>query len=188
MFKPMVFAIFATLSGTAFAATETYVIDGKHTLPRFEYSHFGYSIQQSRFNKTSGKITLDRENKTGFVDIVIDAKSVDTGSSLFDTHIQEADFFDTRKYPTIRFRSSKLEFDGNKLVSVQGDLTIKGVTKPVTLDVISFLCKPHPMLKKEACGANVTTHLKRSEFNMGKYAPNVSDEVKLTIPVEAIKE
>lgn len=188
MLNQLVLALLVTVSSTVFAAPETYIIDGKHTFPRFEYSHFGYSTQQGRFNNTSGKITLDRAARTGSIEIVIDARSVDTGSALFDEHIQDADFFDTGKYPSITFKSGSLKFEGDKPVAVKGDLTIKGVTKPVTLEVISLLCKPHPMLKKEACGANVTTLLKRSEFNMGKYAPNVSDEVKLIIAVEAIKE
>lgn len=188
MKKHVVFAIAATLSCAAFAAPETYIIDGTHTLPRFEYSHFGYSTQLSRFDKTSGKITLDRAAKTGSVKIVIDAKSVDTGYPLFNEHIQGEDFFYTAKYPTITFQSSNLKFNGDKLVAVNGNLTVKGVTKPVTLTVTSFLCMPHPMLKKDACGANATARVKRSEFNMGKYAPNVGDEVTLTIPVEAVKE
>ncbi len=188
MKKLAILAVAASLSSAAFAAPETYVIDGTHTLPRFEYNHFGYSTQLSRFDKTSGKITLDRVAKTGSVDVVIDAKSVDTGYALFNEHIQGEDFFDTAKYPTITFKSSNLKFDGDKLVAVEGDLTVKGVTKPVTLTLTSFLCMPHPILKKDACGANATTKIKRSDFNMGKYAPYVSDEVTLTIPVEAIKE
>ncbi len=183
-----ILAFAASLSSAAFAAPETYVIDGTHTLPRFEYNHMGYSTQVSRFDKTSGKITLDRAVKTGSVDVVIDAKSVDTGYALLNEHIQGEDFFDTAKYPTITFKSSNMKFDGDKLVAVNGDLTVKGVTKPVTLTVTSFLCMPHPMLKKDACGANATAKIKRSDFNMGKYAPLVSDEVTLTIPVEAIKE
>lgn len=183
-----ILAVAASMSSAAFATTETYVIDGTHTLPRFEYNHLGYSNQVSRFDKTSGKITLDRAAKTGSVDVVIDAKSVDTGYALFNEHIQGEDYFYTAKYPTITFKSSNLKFDGDKLVTVNGDLTIKGVTKPVTLTVTSFLCMPHPMLKKDACGANATTKIKRSEFNAGKNAPYVSDEVTLTIPVEAIKE
>ena len=181
-------AIAASLSTVAFAAPETYVIDGKHTLPRFEYSHFGYSIQLSRFDKTSGKIIVDRVAKTGSVDVTIDTKSVNTGSALFNEHIQGEDFFDTAKYPAITYKSGSLKFDGDKLVAVEGELTVKGVTRPVTLTVTSFLCMPHPMLKKDACGANATAKIKRSEFNMGKYAPNVSDEVTLTIPVESVKE
>ena len=181
-------AVAVSLSSVAFAAPETYVIQNAHTFPRFEYNHLGFSNQVSRFDKTSGAITIDRVAKTGSVDVVIDAKSVDTGYALFNEHIQGEDFFDTAKYPTITFKSKTMKFDGDKLTSVDGELTIKGITKPVTLTVTSFQCKPHPMLKKDACGANATTVIKRSEFNAGKHAPNVSDEVTLTIPVEAIKE
>lgn len=188
MKKLVAIAVAASLSTAAFAASETYIIEGTHTMPRFEYSHFGYSTQVSRFDKTSGTITLDRAAKTGSVDVVIDAKSVNTGYPLFNEHIQGEDFFDTAKYPTITFKSKALKFDGDKLASVDGDLTIKGVTKPVTLTVTSFHCMPHPMRKKDACGANATTKIKRSEFNAGKHAPYVSDEVTLTIPVEAVKE
>jgi polyisoprenoid-binding protein YceI len=172
----------------AFAAPETYVIDGSHTFPRFEYNHLGFSNQVSRFDKTSGKVVLDRAAKTGSVDVIIDAKSVNTGYAVFNEHIQAADFFDTAKHPTITFKSSKLNFKGDTLASVDGNLTIKGITKPVTLDVTSFKCMPHPMLKKDACGANASTKIKRSDFGAGKYAPNVSDEVTLTIGIEAIKE
>jgi polyisoprenoid-binding protein YceI len=122
------------------------------------------------------------------VDVTIDAKSVNTGSTLFNGHIQGEDFFDTTKYPSITFKSNKVKFDGDKVASVDGDLTVKGITKPVTLAVNSFLCMPHPMMKKEACGATATTKIKRSDFNMGKYAPYVGDEVTLTIPVESVKQ
>ena len=172
----------------ALAAPETYIVDQGHTFPRFEYSHFGFSSQTSRFDKTSGKIVLDRASHTGSVDITIDTKSVDSGFATFNGHLQGEDFFDTEKYPTITFKSSKLKFDGDKLASVDGDLTIKGITKPVTLTVTSFLCMPHPITKKDACGANAVTHIKRSEFNAGKYAPYVSDDVTITLPIEASKE
>ncbi len=188
MTKHVVLAIAALLSSTAFATPETYVIDTNHTKPRFEYSHFGYSNQESRFDTMSGTITLDRAAKSGSVDVTIDAKSVNTGYPLFNEHIQAEDFFDTAKHPTITYKSSKLKFEGDKLVAVDGDLTVKGVTKPVTLTVTSFMCMPHPMLKKEACGANAVAKIKRSDFNMGKYAPYVGDDVTLTIPVESIKQ
>lgn len=176
-----------TTTAPALAAPETYVVDGTHTFPRFSYSHFGYSTQLNRFNKTTGKIVLDKEAKTGEVDIVIDTKSVDTGSIL-DEHIQGEDFFDTAKYPTATFKSNRVVFEGDKPVKVEGNLTLKGVTKPVTLTVTSFQAMPNPMLKKDAIGANAHTVVKRSEFNAGKYAPNVSDEVRIDIAVEAIKE
>jgi polyisoprenoid-binding protein YceI len=180
--------LFAAFAGAAFAAPETYVIEGSHTLPRFSYSHFGYSTQLSRFDKTSGKIVLDRQAKTGSIEVVVDTTSVDTGSTLFNEHIQGEDFLDTAKYPTATFISSKLKFKGEKLLAVEGELTLKGISKPVTLKVESLQCMPHPMLKKDACGANASTVLKRSDFNMGKYAPYVGDEVTITIPVEAVKE
>lgn len=179
---------FAATALPALAAPDTFIIDTTHTFPRFSYSHFGYSTQLSRFDKTSGKITIDRAAKTGSVDVTIDMKSVDTGYSVFNSHIQGEDFLDTAKYPTATFKSSKVKFDGDKVVAVDGNLTIKGITKPVTLTVSSFKCMPHPMLKKEACGANATTVIKRTEFNAGKYAPYVSDEVTLDIAVEAVHE
>ena len=172
----------------AFAAPESFAIDPTHTAPRFEYSHFGYSNQQHRFDKTSGKIVIDRAAKTGSVDVTIDAKSVNTGYALFNEHIQAEDFFDTAKYPTITFKSTGVRFDGDKPVAVDGNLTIKGVTKAVTLTVSSFQAMPHPIVKKDAIGANASTKIKRSEFNIGKYTPYVGDDVTLTIAVEAVKE
>ncbi|WP_263771738.1 YceI family protein [Propionivibrio soli] len=179
---------FAALGGSAFAAPETYVIDGAHTFPRFSYSHLGFTTQLSRFNKTTGKIVFDREAKTGSVDIVIDTKSVDTGFPLFNEHIQGADFLDTATYPTATFKSTAVRFDGDAPAAIEGNLTIKGVTRPVTLAVTSFKAVPHPMLKKDALGANATTKISRTQFNAGKYAPTVGDEVTIDIAVEAIKE
>ena len=181
-------SIVASFSTAALAAPETYVIDSNHTLPRFSYNHLGFSNQLSRFDKTSGKIVLDRQAKTGSVEVIVDTTSVDTGYPLFNEHIQGEDFLDTAKYPTMTFNSNKLKFEGENLVAVDGTLTLKGVSKQVELTVTSFHCMPHPMLKKDACGANATTVIKRTDFNMGKYAPHVGDEVTITIPVEATKE
>ncbi len=178
----------AALAAAAQAAPVTYVIDNNHTYPHFTYNHLGYSNQTHTFDKTRGKITLDRAAKTGSVDVSIDATSVNTGFALFNEHIQAADYFDTANHPTITFKSGTMKFKGDRPVSVAGDLTIKGVTRPVTLTITHFKCQPHPMLKVEACGANATTKLKRSAFNMGKNVPYVSDEVTLTLAIEAIKE
>lgn len=188
MKKLIALAIAATFASAAYAAPETYNLEPNHTLPRFEYNHLGYSMQLSRFDKTSGKIVLDRVAHTGSADIVIDTTSVNTGSTLFNGHIQGEGLLETDKFPTITFKSHDFKFDGDKLVAVNGDLTIKDVTKAVTLTVNSFKCMPHPMLKKDACGATASTVIKRTEFHAGKYAPYVSDEVTLTLPVEAIKE
>lgn len=176
------------ISSTAFAAPETYIIDTKHSAPRFSYNHFGYSTQMSRFDKVSGKITIDKEAKQGAMNVIIDTTSVNTGVAIFNEHIQAADFFDTAKFPTATFSSNKLNFTADKLSSIDGTLTIKGISKPVTLSVTSLMCMPHPMQKKDACGANATVVVKRSDFNMAKHVPYVSDEVTIDLPVEAVKE
>ncbi len=174
--------------GSAWAAPVSYVIDSKHTFPRFSYSHFGYSTQLSRFDKTSGTIVLDTAAKQGSANVLIDTTSVNTGLALFNEHIQKEEFFDTGKFPTATFVSKQFNFDGDALKSIDGTLTIKGISKDLTLTINSFLCMPHPMAKKEACGVNASTVIKRSDFNMGKHVPYVSDEVKIDIPVEAIKQ
>jgi len=179
-------ALFAALAGSAIAAPVTYGVDSSHTFPRFSYSHFGYSTQLSSFKNTSGKVVFDAEAKTGSVDITIDMKSVNTGFEDFNGHIQGEDFLDTAKFPTATFKSTKVVFEGDKPKSIDGVLTIKGVSKPVTLTVTSFLAMPHPMMKKPAIGANAFTTIKRSEFNAGKFAPYVGDEVRIDIAIEAI--
>lgn len=178
----------AATTAPALAAPESYVLDGNHSFPRFSYSHFGYSTQLSRFNKTTGKLVFDKAAKTGSVDIVIDAKSVDTGSTIFNEHIQGEDFLDTARFPTATFKSTRVVFDGDKPSAVEGNLTLKGVSRPVTLTVTSFQAMPHPMMKKDAIGANAFAIVKRSDFNAGKFAPNVGDEVRIDVAVEAIKE
>ena len=181
--------IFAAVAAApALAAPETYVVDGNHTFPRFSYNHLGYSIQMSRFDKATGTVTLDKAAKTAAVDIVIDTKSVNTGSATFNEHIQGEDFLDTTKYSTATFKSTKVNFDGDKPASIEGNLTLKGVTKPVTLTVTNFKAAPHPMLKKDAIGANATTKVKRTDFNMGKNVPYVGDEVTIDIAIEAVKQ
>lgn len=187
MKKMLVAAALASLmAAPAFAAPETYTIDSTHTFPRFSYDHMGLSKQILRFNKTTGTVNLDKAAKTAEVDVVIDMNSVDTGFEAFDGHIKGADFLDTAQFPTATFKSTKVVFDGDKPVSIEGDLTIKGITKPVTLEVTSFTNKAHPMLKKDAIGANAKAVIKRSEFNAGKFVPAVGDEVTLDIALEAI--
>jgi polyisoprenoid-binding protein YceI len=180
-------ALIAGTATSAMAAPETYNVDSSHTFPSFSYNHFGLSTQLSKFNKTTGTLVLDAAAKTASVDVVIDMKSVETGSTAFNGHIQGADFLDTTNFPTASFKSTKVVFEGDKPAAIEGNLTIKGVTKPVTLKVNQFVSMAHPMLKKPAIGANASTVIKRSEFNAGKFAPNVGDDVTITLAVEAIK-
>ncbi len=188
MKRTLIAALAVGLTLPAFAAPETYVIDSSHSYPSFSYTHLGFSTQQSKFDKTTGKITIDRAANSGSLDVSIDTKSVNTGSELFNSHLKGEDYFDVEKFPAMTFKSKDFKFEGDKLSSVSGELTIKGVSKPVVLTVTSFNCAVHPLNKKAACGANASAKIKRSEFNAGKYAPAVSDEVTLNISVEAFKE
>ena len=172
------------LATAAFAAPTVYTSDANHSFVRFSYSHLGFTTQESRFNKVNGTVTYDPAAKTASVDIAIDTKSVDTGSDLFNEHIQGADYLDTAQFPTASFKSTAVKFDGDKPVSITGNLTVKGVTKPVTLTVTSFKHAPN-MQKKDGIGADATGTVKRSDFNMGKAVPLVGDEVTLEIVIEA---
>jgi len=181
----------ATLAATLAApvlAIDTYSIDPAHTHPSFEISHFGWSTQRGRFDKVSGKLTLDRAAKTGSVDVTIDVASISTGVAKLDEHLKSEDFFNVAKYPTITFKSKKLNFNGDKPTSVDGEMTLLGVTKPLTLTISAFQCAPNQFVKKEACGADAAGTIKRTEFGMDKYAPNLGDDVKLVINVEALKD
>ncbi|HLW05446.1 MAG TPA: YceI family protein [Azoarcus sp.] len=189
MKKTLIAAAFASLFvGQAMAAPQTYVVEPSHTFPRFSYDHWGMSKQILRFNTTTGTVVLDAEAEQAHVDITVDMTSIDTGFALFDEHIQNEDFLDTAQYPEARYTSTKVIFEEGVPVSIEGELTIKDVTKPVTLTVTSFFNDAHPMLEKDAIGANATAVIKRSDFNAGKYAPNVGDEVTLDIAIEAIAQ
>jgi polyisoprenoid-binding protein YceI len=181
-------ALASAFASSALAAPETYGVEPNHTYANFSYNHMGLSTQISKFSKTTGTIVYDKAARTGAVDVTIDMKSVETGSTVFNGHIQGADFLDTEKFPTATFKSTKVVFEGDKPVSIDGNLTIKGVTKPVTLKVSHFANMPHPMLKKDAIGANASVVVKRSDFGAGKYAPLVGDDVTITISLEAIQQ
>ncbi|MFA9273934.1 MAG: YceI family protein [Candidatus Aquirickettsiella gammari] len=176
--------------GTATAtAADRYVIDSTHTYSVFEYSHWGLSLQQGRFEKNTGFIEFDSDKRTGSVQLSIDAASVSTGNNLFDTTLRSGSFFDVETYPSINFISNNLVFDeNNNVVAVEGDLTIKSITKKVRFALTHFRCRFMPLYLKSACGANGNAKILRSDFDVGRYTPFVSDEVTLYFTVEAIKE
>ncbi len=168
-------------------AADTYVADPDHTFASFEFSHLGYSTQRNRFDTVRATVVLDRENRTGSVEATIAVASVSTGSTAFNQTLQGPSFFDAATFPTITFRGKELGFDKfDHISSVAGELTIKGVTQPLTLQVTQFKCMVHPLLRKEACGANATAKISRSTFGLGKFAPLVGDEVTLHIAIEAL--
>jgi polyisoprenoid-binding protein YceI len=180
------FALALASIAASYAAPVTYQIDSTHTYPRFSYSHFGLSTQLSSFRNTSGTVVLDTASKTASVEVTIDMNSVNTGFVDFDGHLRSEDFFDTAKHPNATFKSTRVVFAGETPTLIEGLLTIRGITKPVTLTVSSFLSMEHPMAKKPAIGANAYTNIKRSDFDAGKYAPYVSDDVRIDIALEAI--
>jgi polyisoprenoid-binding protein YceI len=178
-------ALSLALATAALAAPTTYSPEPNHTFVRFAYNHMGFSTQESRFNSTTGTVTYDPAAKTASIDIVINTKSVDTGSDLFNEHIQGPDYLDTAEYPTATFKSTSVKFNGDTPMSIEGNLTVKGVTKPVTLKVTSFKHGLN-MMKKDSIGADATGTIKRSDFNMSKAVPMVGDEVTLEIAIEAM--
>jgi len=177
----------AATSASAFAA-ETYTADPTHTYPSFEISHLGFSTTRGAFHKVAGKVVLDPAARSGRIDITIDASSINTGLGKRDDHLRGPDFFNAEQFPNITFTSSKLKFNGDKLVAADGELTMLGVTRPVTLTVDSFVCGTHPLNKKAVCGANAVTTVKRSEWGMKTYLPAVGDDVKIAIQIEAFKD
>ncbi|MGZ8288424.1 MAG: YceI family protein [Telluria sp.] len=183
MFK----ALAAAVPLLAAAEPETYRIDSAQTIPRVEYSNFGHP-GQSQFRSTRGTITLDRAALTGAVDVEIDAASVTSGHPLIDSLMMAEDVFDTARFPLITYKSSAIGFDGDTPAWVDGSLTIKRITRQVRLEIVFFACGPHPVLGKEACAATAVARIRRSDFSAGKYAPLVSDEVTLVLPIEAIRE
>ena len=185
-FAPVLAALATALPSAA--EMQTYTIDPQHTRPTYEVMHFGYSLQRGRFNKTSGKIMLDTAAKKGSADVTIDAASIDSGVPKLDEHLKSEDFFNVAKNPQITFKSTNFTFDGDKVKSATGDLTMNGITRPVTLTANLFQCAPHPMNKKPQCGGDFITTVKRSEFAMKYAIPALGDDVTLRIPVESIKD
>ena len=180
--------LFAASLPLAAHAGDSYTIDPAHTYPHFSISHLGFSTMQGRFDSTRGKIMLDSAAGTGSLDISIDAASISTGFAKRDNHLKSPDFFNAAEFPAITYKSDKMNFKKGVPVSVEGNLTLLGVSKPVMLTISEFVCGTNPMRKKEECGAAVTAQIKRSDFGMKFGLPGIGDEVRLVFEVEAYKD
>ena len=179
----------------AIAAPETYNLDPAHTTPNFSIQHVGMSTVWGHFERATGKVVIDRAARSGSIEVKIPTATISTGDAKRsdgtrsrDEHLRTPDFFNVAEFPEMVFKSTKLNFAGDKVQSVDGTLTLLGVTKPVTLSANSFNCGANPMSKKEMCGGDLVGTIKRSNFGMKFAVPAISDEVKLFIAVEGYKE
>jgi len=189
MNSPLAFALLAAAAVGAQAQSATYAIDPTHTFATYEIGHFGTSTNRGRFDKKEGTVTFDKTGKTGKVEITFDLTGVNTGVEPLNKHLMSKDFFSVAEFPTAKFVGDKFSFNGDKVSEVAGTLTMRGKTHPVTLKATNFNCYMNPMLKREVCGGDFETTLKRSLWGVD-YGLNFGfpDDVKLLVQVEAIKQ
>jgi polyisoprenoid-binding protein YceI len=180
-------AMLALMTGSALAAPVTYNVDPSHTYPSFEADHMGgLSVWRGKFEKSSGTIVLDKDKASGTVDITVDAASIDFGMPKLNEHAKSPEIFDVAKFPTATYKGSLTKFKDGAPTEVEGQFTLHGVTKPLTLTINQFKCMISPMTKKEVCGADASATFNRSDFGVSfgdKYG--FKQEVKLQIQIEA---
>jgi polyisoprenoid-binding protein YceI len=187
--RPMIYAVLASIAALPAAAEpESFTIDPNHTYPSWEVGHMGLSVQRGRFNRTTGKVTIDTAARTGSAEIVIDAASLDTGHPKLGEHLRGEGYFNVEKFPTLTFKARQFTFDGDKVRAVAGDFTMLGVTKPVALTATTFNCALNSMTKKKVCGGDFVGTLRRSDFGLTRSMTSVTDEVTLHVNFEAIRD
>lgn len=186
MRKTLLVAALFAFAGSAFAAPVTYKIDPNHTNVLASWSHFGFSNPSINFGQVDGTIVYDADKVSGSsVQVTLPLTGLSALADQFYDHLTSGDWFDAAKYPSATFKSTKVEAAGEGKLKVTGDLTVKGVTKPVVLDVTLNKAGQQPQAKRPAVGFDATATVKRSDFGLGAYVPNVSDEVSLRITTEA---
>ncbi len=179
----------SAIAGAAHAEVATYAMDPTHTFVTFEIDHFGTTTNRGRFDKKEGTVQLDKAAKTGKVELTLETASINTGTEAFNKHLQSADFFDSAKFPTVKFVADKFSFNGDKVTEVSGQLTLLGKTNPVVLKANKFNCYTNPMLKREVCGGDFETTIQRTQWGLN-WGLNFgfADAVKLIVQVEAVKQ
>lgn len=186
MKKFLLTAVLLAATTPAFAAPQTYEIESPHTQILFSVNHLGFSHSWGKFTEHDGKIMFDQENPANSsVEISIETDSIELNDDKWNDHMENADFFDVEQYPEMTFKSTKVEVTGEDTAKITGDLTIKGITKPVVLDTKLNKAGSHPMAGKPWAGFSATTSIKRSDFGMTYGLPAVGDEVKIVLEVEA---
>jgi len=183
--------VFAVLPATVMAA-DSFTVDSAHTFPNFTIDHLGFSTMHGRFGNTTGKLTIDEANHTGSVDVVIDAASVDTGFGKRDDHLRSPDFLNAKEFPQITYNSTKVTINkDSSAATVEGNFTLAGVTKPVTLNVKRMHCGINPMDPKKQqyrCGFDAEAKIKRSDFGVKFAAPAIGDDMAISLELEAQRD
>lgn len=186
MKKMLIISALAFLPVNAVIAAD-YTVDPGHTYVSFSVSHLGFSTMRGKFNQQTGSLKFDPTAKQASVMIEIDATSIDTGHAKRDAHLQSPDFLNAVENPTITFKSTAATWNGNQPATVTGDLTILGVSKPVTLTITAMKCGPNPFNKKETCGFDATGSIKRTDYGVTYGAPAIGETLDLQIEFEAVK-
>ncbi len=186
-YKLAAVALGAAIAAAPALAQEVYVLDARHTIATFEVTHLGFSQQRGSFPIATGKVTLDRAAKKGSIDVSIASAALVTSPSLLNMTKGE-DFLNVEKFPTMTYKAADLAFDGDNVVGANGEFTLLGVTRPVALKLTTFKCGPNPFNKRPMCGGEATGTFKRSDFGMKAALAAASDEVKITIAFEGVKE
>jgi len=176
-----------TIPARVIAAADAYTIDPMHTYPSLEFSHMGMSMWRGKFNRSSGKVRFDRQAGTGSVEVSVDAASLDFGLDKMNEAATSADWLNTAKFPTMTYRGTLVAQNGVP-ARVDGELTLLGVTRPVNLHLKSFKCMPHPLLKREWCGADAEGQLNRADFGLSQYLQMDGGIILLRIQVEVLKD
>jgi len=183
----LVGAICAAFPLAANAQIESYTIDPIHSFLHFSIDYLGYATFLGRFDKNSGKFTVDRAGKKGTLDFVVETASVNTGDNdkgsrprSRDEHLRSADFFNVAEFPRMIYKATSVKFSGDSPSEIEGQLTLLGVTKPLTLRVERWACKDHAFYKKPTCGGNASGVVKRSDFGMKYLVQLLGDEITFT--------
>jgi len=188
-------ALALALPFAAVAAPESYTLDPYHTYPHFAVDHFGVSTMWGRFDKSSGKFSIDRAAKKGSVELTVETASLSTGDNdkgsrprSRDEHLRSADFFNVAEFPRMTFKAADVKFNGDNPAEVSGQITLLGVTKPLTLKIERWNCRDNPFNKKPMCGGNASGAFKRSDFGMKYGLPAVGDDIRLYVEFEGYKD
>lgn len=194
MLKQLSLAVVLAMPVAAFAAPENYTVDPLHSSVNFSVDHLGLTNIYGRFNKFTGTFSMDKAAKTGTLDASVDTVSIDTNENdkgsrarSRDEHLRSADFFNAAEFPKMTFKSTKVAFSGDNPSAIEGNLTLLGVTHPLTLTIERFKCNPASGNAKERCGGVAVGKLKRSDYGMKRGVPSIGDEITLVLAFEGDK-